>query len=104
MKLGRGKIVSIEAKLESGESNYPSSESEKKVWNDIFGNRESRVKRLELQQYMFSEVMGMRDVDYFVIDKNGSSPSSIKWIDIFKTFSIKNSFTSTFISSNIYLQ
>jgi hypothetical protein len=45
--------ICIEAKLESRESEYPSSHSEREIFDRIFGPGRARVGQLELQQFMF---------------------------------------------------
>lgn len=104
LKLGRNKIICVEAKLESGESSYPSAPSEKKIWDKIFGKGLDRVKQTKLQEYMFSEVLGINNVELFIIDKSGSNHNSKSWSDLFDELRIENSFVSKFVSSNKYLQ
>lgn len=45
--------ICVEAKLESREGSYPSSNKEQLIFNDIFGPGQGRVGQLELQRFMF---------------------------------------------------
>lgn len=78
----------IEAKLESGEGRYPSSTSDRAV----FARRGlGPVKQTELQQHMFSELLGIEIVPLFVVNKKGAvSPShkQIRWHDIFNELNL----------------
>lgn len=100
IKLGIDKYICIEAKLESSESSYPSISSEKKIWDSIFGERLERIKQIELQKYMFSKIIGCKDVHFLVIDKKGENHNTIGWQEIFDNLIINNDFTQRFVRLN----
>ncbi len=47
----------IEAKLESGEGQYPASQGERVIFDRMFGPREGRVQQVELQRFMFERLL-----------------------------------------------
>ena len=49
--------ICIEAKLESGEGHYPTNRAEQSLFNSIFGEELGRVRQLELQQFMFGNLL-----------------------------------------------
>lgn len=58
--LGAGsKPVCVEAKLESREGSYPTSNEECAIFDEIFGVGQRRVKQVELQRFMFETMLGV---------------------------------------------
>ena len=47
----------IEAKLESGEGQYPASQGERVIFDRMFGPRGGRVQQVELQRFMFERLL-----------------------------------------------
>ncbi len=74
----------IEAKLESGEGRYPSGTADRAV----FARRGlGAVSQTELQQHMFSELLGIEIMPLFVVKNPGAvSPThkQVRWHDIFE--------------------
>jgi len=73
----------IEAKLESGEGRYPSGTADRAV----FARRGlSSVGQTELQQHMFTKLLGVQVVPLFVVNRTGATSQShkqVRWHDIF---------------------
>lgn len=78
----------IEAKLESEEGRYPSSTIDRSV----FARRGLvAVKQTELQQHMFTQLLGIEIMPVFVVNKPGSvslSHKQVRWHDIFKELNL----------------
>ncbi len=47
----------IEAKLESGEGQYPASQGERAIFDRMFGRGGGRVQQVELQRFMFERLL-----------------------------------------------
>ncbi len=51
--------LSIEAKLESREGQYPASSVDRAVFDTMFGKKKGRVQQVELQRFMFKKLLGV---------------------------------------------
>lgn len=84
IQINHDRILSIEAKLESGEGSYPSSEVHIKEFNR---RGLKPVKQTELQKFMFEKLLDMK-VDIFFLVKSESERregdyTQITWCDVF---------------------
>lgn len=81
--LSKSKAICIEAKVESGEGTYPSSEAQKA----IFRRHELEfVKQTELQRFMMEDLLGI-ETDFWFLVKKGQSSLSHKEITWERMFS-----------------
>jgi len=85
--LTKSKAICIEAKYESGEGSYPSSEAQKA----IFDQRElPRVKQTDLQRYMMEDLLGIETDFWFLVSKSSNSLShkEITWKQMFEALEL----------------
>ena len=80
--LDKNNAVCIEAKYESGEGSYPSSDKEK----SIFMERGLKsVGQMELQKYMMEEILGVKTEFVFLVCKKEKSETHkvVSWEEVF---------------------
>ncbi len=80
--LDKNNAICIEAKYESGEGVYPSSDLEKSIF------RERGLKyigQMELQKYMMEELLGIKTQFKFLVFKKGKSDTHkvVSWAEVF---------------------
>ncbi len=51
--------LSVEAKLESREGQYPATSVDRGVFDAVFGKKKGRVQQVELQRFMFKKLLGV---------------------------------------------
>lgn len=97
--LAGGRALCVEAKLESSTSSYPSSPTETRLFNAAFGRRQGRVGQLELQRFMFDEILEL-ECSYAVIardkpaelrDDRSDGVAFVSWRDAFRTCDLTSS-------------
>jgi len=79
--LDKNSAICIEAKLESGEGSYPSTQAEKKIFDD---RRIKHVKQTKLQMYMMQKLLGLKTKFMFLVRKGKESekhekPRIVHW-------------------------
>ena len=87
--LSKSKAICIEAKYESGEGSYPSSEAEK----SIFRARGIKyVGQMELQKYMMEELLGIDTEFMFLVYKKEKSETHkvISWKEAFGSMNLED--------------
>ena len=81
--------VCIEAKLDSGETSYPSSKGDKGVFKN---RRLSHVRQTEVQSYLMNEILGF-DADNILLSKHGRERSSffraVSWRTVLEALSLE---------------
>jgi hypothetical protein len=89
------RVFSIEAKLEYGESTYPSISSEKKEWNE---RKLLPVKQIELQSLMFKDLLNIHASIFCLAKKQSGYRSdgiqTITWKDVFAKMDFSNTHPS----------
>ncbi|MBI2417107.1 MAG: hypothetical protein HYV28_04270 [Ignavibacteriales bacterium] len=80
--LDKDHAICIEAKYQSGQSSYPSSDAEKV----IFQNRKIKsIGQLPLQKYMLQELLGI-DSEFVIISakkEKSDTHKNISWTEVF---------------------
>lgn len=86
--LDKNNIVCIEAKLESGEGQYPSSQKDR----DIFLKRlKNLISQTDLQKYMFENILKLKQFPFFLLKaRTGQPRCEITWIEVFNKLSIEH--------------
>lgn len=100
--------VCIEAKLESGEGQYPQGKEEKDIWDRRLGNGK-RVNQTEVQYFLMEEILGIGAKHVFLqrqrAKENNLSEKSISmtWEDVFNALNRDGipAFMTTTINSAI---
>lgn len=85
--LEKEKAICIEAKYESGEGSYPSSETEKA----LFRKRGIKnVRQMELQKYMMEELLGIETEFMYLVYKKEKSETHkvVSWAEAFKSIDL----------------
>jgi hypothetical protein len=78
--------LSIEAKLESKEGEYPVARAECQVFDAAFPAGQRRVKQVDLQKFMFENLLGEPCLPVFV-DRSGTPPPGVvglTWAQVFR--------------------
>lgn len=106
IQIGKKRVISIEAKLESGEGCYPSNEKE----IEEFKRRSLKlIKQTELQKFMFEQLLGIK-ASLFYLTKNKSKTEEvgcfqITWDEIFTKLDFEgfHPFVRKALNKNLYL-
>ena len=103
--------LSIEAKLESGEGQYPASSADRAVFDDRFGKRQRHVQQVDLQRFMFKELLGV-SCEFLTLgarrvtsaDDPNSTPF-VTWMEAFAALDLTGSldYVKRFVDENVYL-
>ena len=82
--LDKNHAICIEAKYESGEGSYPSSNIEKSIFKERGG---SHVGQMELQKHMMEELLGIKTEFMFLVYKKEKSETHkvVSWAEAFKS-------------------
>lgn len=85
--------ICVEAKLESGEGQYPSSAKECEVFDKLFGIGERRVGQIEEQRFMFSTLLEIPCDFVFLQRDDVDHPDavSITWHEVFEFLDLTSS-------------
>lgn len=100
--------ISIEAKLESRQGHYPANRAEQNLFNGIYGKKRCRVGQLELQEFMFGNLL-QRPCRPVVIGKTPFSTDVphifISWEETFARLDLGQSlpFVRNLVENNRYL-
>ena len=80
--LDKNSALCIEAKYESGEGSYPSSELEKTIFHE---RGLDYVGQMELQKYMMEELLGVKTQFVFLVFKKEKSETHkvVSWAEVF---------------------
>lgn len=99
------KPLSIEAKLESKEGQYPANGGERKIFDELFGQRQGRVGQIELQQFMFSVLLDS-PCDSLLLARNRGPGVQMTWQDVFQRLDLGASieFVWRLVRGNNYLR
>lgn len=99
------KPLSIEAKLESGEGQYPTSENERDIFDRLFGSKQGRVGQIELQRFMFT-VMLDEPCDSLFLTRNPGPGAHVGWHELFGKLDVGTSigFVRRLIEGNRHLR
>lgn len=99
------KPLSIEAKLESGEGQYPTSENERDIFDQLFGTKQGRVGQIELQQFMFTVMLG-ESCDSLLLTRNPGTGAHVTWQEVFEKLEVGSSigFVRKLIEENRHLR
>lgn len=99
------KPLSIEAKLESKEGQYPANGGERKIFDELFGVRQGRVGQIELQQFMFSVLLD-DPCDSLFLARDPGPGVHMTWQDVFQRLDLDASieFVRRLIRGNSYLK
>jgi hypothetical protein len=107
IKIGKKKVISIEAKLESGEGKYPSNEAEIKVFKD---RGIESIKQTKLQRFMFEKLLGLDSIAIYLTKRVSNHRKDddcyqISWGEILPQLDKSNlhPFVLKAIKSNEYL-
>jgi hypothetical protein len=76
----------IEAKLESKEGTYPTARTECQKFDSFFGIEQGRVGQIDLQKFMFENLLGEPCLPVFV-DRSGTPPPGVvglTWAQVFR--------------------
>ena len=81
--IDKNTALCIEAKYESGEGQYPSSQKDQLIFAD---RKLERVGQTKLQKYMMEELLGIQTKFMFLVSKNANSSSHeiINWRETFE--------------------
>ena len=87
--LSKSKAICIEAKYESGEGFYPSSEVEKSIFRD---RGIKYVGQMELQKYMMEELLGIETEFMFLVYKSEKSGTHkvVTWAEAFESLDLED--------------
>ena len=97
--------LSIEAKLESGEGQYPSSTGERAIFDRLFGSKQGHVGQIELQQFMFSVLLD-EPCDSLFLTRNPGTGAHVAWQEVFQKLDVATSigFVRKLIEGNTHLR
>jgi hypothetical protein len=102
------KPLSIEAKLESKEGQYPKSNRECEIFDRLFGPGKGRVWQIELQQFMFGCLLDAPCESVFVgpTVERGTEVPFLTWEDVFSKLDLSSSigYVRKLIEENRYLR
>ena len=84
------KPLCIEAKLENVEGQYPANNKERTIFDEIFGAEEGHVGQLELQQFMFKELLEDR-CDSLLLARNPGPGAHVTWQEVFDKLDVDSS-------------
>lgn len=91
IQMNEKQVICIEAKYESGEGSYPSSEIEKNIFKIEFGLNE--IKQTDLQKYMFKDLLGFECLSVFlghkIINKTNDY-LTLTWKDTFNSLDLSS--------------
>jgi hypothetical protein len=87
------KPLSIEAKLESGEGQYPTSDRERGIFDRLFGADKGRVRQIELQQFMFCRLLDAPCQSVFIgrTVQAGKDVPFLTWEEVFSELDLSSS-------------
>lgn len=99
------KPLSIEAKLESGEGQYPSNRRERAIFDELFGSEQGHVGQIELQQFMFNVLLD-EPCDSLFLTRNPGTGAHIAWQEVFEKLDAGTSisFVGKLIEGNRHLR
>lgn len=99
------KPLCIEAKLESVEGQYPANNKERTIFDEMFGVEEGRVGQLELQQFMFKELLE-DPCDSLFLTRNPGPGAHVTWQEVFDKLEVDSSipFVRALIASNRHIK
>ena len=97
--------LSIEAKLESGEGQYPASARERSIFDRLFGNEQGRVGQIELQKFMFSVLLD-EPCDSLFLTRNPGTGAHVAWQEVFERLDVGTSigFVRKLVEKNRHLR
>jgi len=102
------KPLSIEAKLESKEGQYPTNDRECGIFDELFGVGKGHVRQIELQQFMFGVLLdaACHSVVIGGTAGGGSRVPSLSWEEVFKQLDLSSSigYVERLIRENIHLK
>lgn len=98
----------IEAKLESREGWYPTSDTETQIFDTLFGAEKGRVRQLEEQSFMFSVLLDS-PCQLLMIGREHAHNSDIPfltWTEVFRRLDTNDSIASVrkLIGENVHLE
>jgi hypothetical protein len=87
--------ICIEAKYESGEGQYPSSNEEKQIFKERFGKNLTAesylVGQLQIQKKIMEEILGIKTKFIYLVQKGSTSSKddvlTVTWADTFRNLS-----------------
>jgi len=87
--IDKNTALCVEAKYESGEGQYPSSQKETLIFNE---RKINKVGQTRLQKYMMEDLLGIRTKFMFLVSKKTRSDSHevIVWKEAFELLDISN--------------
>lgn len=91
IQMNEKQVICIEAKYESSEGSYPSSEIEKNIFKKEFDLNE--IKQTELQKYMFEDLLGFDCLSVFLRHKIINKTNyylTLTWKDIFNSLDLSS--------------
>lgn len=85
--------LSIEAKLESKEGQYPTSKRESEIFDTLFGAGKGRVRQIELQQFMFGCLLDAPCQSVLIAGSKGlgTDVPFLTWEEVFKELDLSSS-------------
>ena len=97
-------LLSIEAKLESGEGRYPTRRAEVEAFDRLFGAGKGHVGQVELQQFMFRELLNAPCQSLMLV-RDTKSEADLTWQEVFAGLDVGSSidFVGRLIRSNRHL-
>jgi len=102
------KPLSIEAKLESREGQYPTSNRESEIFDRLFGTGEGRVRQIELQQFMFDRLLDAPCQSVLIGGSKelGTDVPFLTWEEVFNELDLSSSigYVRKLIEGNRYLR
>jgi len=97
----------VEAKVASGEGQYPSSYGDRKVFDGIFGQEKGRVNQVELQQFMFETLLGTPAelITLGLTSKHFDGAVAMTWQEAFGAMELKDSveFVQDLVERNVHI-
>jgi hypothetical protein len=102
------KPLCIEAKLESREGQYPTSDRECRIFDSLFGTGNGRVGQLELQRFMFDVLLG-EPCQPVIIGRTaapGGDEPFLTWEHVFSELDLSSSigFVRSLVEENQHLR